>query len=352
MFFHRMRFLHTGFAVRTKGPNLQLNKDRNLIRETWKYKWSVEVTAALIDASVYGGTIKEAVQGLVRDKIREELDAKEGALLLSRLFEMGIEEHLQEVYDRLKAQMLKDTDFFSLAAAFTILKKLKESEELYQTELSLEELLNICCRRLIFLLPEMTRIKEENLDEVMESVKQLYQITGDKRFEAIADMRGTFLAALFKMEKEHDITPGLNGCIQGVLYACEKKNEADLEKVCRGYLTGTKEQVMKTAPFFRGLFYCAKDIIFIGNTFLDMLNEFLRQVDRASFMSMLPELRMAFTHFTPGEIDRIGASVAAIYGGKKESILEQVGVNPELIAYAAAIDAYVVQKMEETGYDG
>lgn len=350
MFFHQMAYLETGFATRTKGPNLQLNKDRNLIRETWKYKWNVDVTAALIDASVYGGTVREAVLGLVREKLRGNLDAKEGALLLSRLFEMGIDEHLQMVYDRLQEQMLKDTDFFSLADAFSILRKLKELEGLYKTELSLEALLCLCCRRLIFLLPDMAQIKEERLADVMEAVKQLYQMTGKKDFEELFGMREAFLAALLKMEKDHKIAPGLNGCVQGILYACGSRTEADLEKVCRGYLTGTKEQVIKTASFFRGLFYLARDIIFIGTAFLEMMDSFLKQVDSESFMNMLPELRMAFTYFTPGEIDQLGASVAAMYGRKKESILERVGVNPELVAYGTAVDAYVRQKMEDMGY--
>lgn len=352
MFFHQMVYLETDFAIRTKGPDLQLNKDRNLIWETWKYKWNVNVTAALIDASVYGGTIREAVKGRVREKMREELDAKESALLLSRLFEMGIDENLQAVYDRLQEQMLKDTDFFSLADALAILKKLKESEELYKARLSFSTLINLCCRRLIFLLPDMAQIKEERLEEMLEAVKRLYQMTGNKDFEELLAMREEFLAALQKTEQDRNITPGLNGCIQGILYVCGSKTEADLEKVCRGYLTGTKEQVRRTASFFRGLFYCARDIIFIGTVFLEMLDGFLRQVDSESFMNMLPELRMAFTCFTPGEIDRLGASVAAIYGRKKESILERVGVNPGLVSYGTAVDAWARQKMEEMGYGG
>lgn len=350
MFFHRLAFLNAGFASRIKGPNLQSGRDRNLIREIWKYKWSVEVTSALIDSSVYGGTVEEAVKGLVREKMREELDAWQGALLLSQLFEMGISEHLQQVYDRLEEQMLTDTDFFSLAKALAVLRKLKESEILYQTKLSLDSLLALNCRRLIFLLPGMVTVKEEDLEPVMEAVKQLYQMTEETGPMAGLDMREAFLAALFRMEQEHKITPGLNGCIQGVLYVCGKKSEAELEAACRSYLAGTKKQVMKTAGFFRGLFYCARDVIFIGNTFLNMLDGFLRQVDAESFMGMLPELRMAFTHFTPGEIDRIGAAVAAIYGQSKESIFTQSGVNPGLVAYGTSLDAYTLQKMEEMGY--
>lgn len=350
MFFHRLVFLDTGFASRIKGPNLQRNTDRNLIREIWKYKWSVEVTAALIDSSVYGGTVEEAVNGLVREKIRTKLDAEQGALLLSRLFEMGMSKYLQQMYDRLEEQMLRDTDFFSLARALAVLKKLKESEGLYQTKLSLDTLLKLNGSRLIFLLPDMAQVKEEDLEGVMEAVKQLYQMTEATGLLACFDMRESFLAALSKMEQDRQITPGLNGCIQGVLYAYGKKSEKELEAACRGYLTGTKKQVMKTAAFFRGLFYCAKDVIFIGDTFLNMLDRFLKQVDSESFMSMLPELRMAFTHFTPGEIDRIGAAVAAIYGREKESILMQRGINPGLVAYGTALDAYTARKMEEMGY--
>lgn len=126
IFFHRMAFLGTAFARKAKGPNLQLRKDRNLMREIWKYKWSAQVNAALIDVSVYGGTIEEAASGIVKERLVKEMGAREGAELLTHVFEMGLTDQLQPVYERVRELMLQDTDFYSLAEALRSLLMMEE----------------------------------------------------------------------------------------------------------------------------------------------------------------------------------------------------------------------------------
>ena len=53
-----------------KGPNILLKRNTNLVREVWKYKWNTSVDSALIDNSVYGGTLKEATLSLVKKKLK------------------------------------------------------------------------------------------------------------------------------------------------------------------------------------------------------------------------------------------------------------------------------------------
>ena len=117
-----MLFLNTEYARRVKGPNLQKQRDRNLIREIWKYKWSIQVNAALIDVSVYGATVEEAADSLVREELKKDLGAGACAILLTKVFEMGLRDKLQTVYDRVQELIQKDTDFYSLADALSYLK--------------------------------------------------------------------------------------------------------------------------------------------------------------------------------------------------------------------------------------
>src|SRR5699024_4508199 len=51
-FFYQTEFLGCGFAKKKKGSDLVNRRDPNRIREIWIYRWSAQVTAALIDASV------------------------------------------------------------------------------------------------------------------------------------------------------------------------------------------------------------------------------------------------------------------------------------------------------------
>ncbi len=347
MFLHRLFFLETNFAQRIKGPNLQSGRDRNLMRETWKYKWSAQVMAALIDASVYGASVEEAVRALVKQKLKQEFQARECVLLFTKVFEMGIDEQLQGIYEKVHDAILQDTDFYSLTDALKKLTMLQELCGLYQSQLKLEELMEICCGKVMNLLPAMTRVKEEDMANCMEAMKTLYQVTGKTNLPNAKDLRESYLHALSKMDEDREIQAGVHGCVHGMLYGSGREDIDIIEKVCKGYLAGTKEQSMRTAMFFRGLFYAAKDLVFVGRMFVEMLDDFLKQVDTQDFMKLLPELRMAFTYFTPSEIDRIAANAASLYGKDKEDILSKKAVSEKLLKYGEELDSYIIGLVSE-----
>ena len=350
MFFHRMGFLDTTFARKIKGPNLQLKRDKNLMREIWKYKWNAQVNSALIDVSVYGATIEEAASGLVKEKLSKDMGAKEGAVLLTHVFEMGLAGQLQSVYDRVHELMLQDTDFYSLAEALRSLMMMEELGELYESRMAFGSLIHIGCRKLIGLLPSMTRIKDEDLAPCMTALKLLYQITGRDSQEQsgqgkFAQERESYYDALVRMNEDGQIHAGLNGCIHGILYGSGRETASEVEMACRGYLTGTGEQLFHTAQFFKGLFFTARDLVFIGDEFLKMLDTFFGQVTAEEFMELLPELRMAFTYFTPRETDKIAAMAAKLHGTKQEDILRREVIMPDWYSYGAELDEYVRGKM-------
>ena len=345
IFFNRTMFLGTAFARKVKGPNLQLKKDRNLMRETWKYKWNAQVDAALIDVSVYGATIEEAATGLVKEELKKELGAMESAVLLTKVFEMGLKDQMQAVYDRVHELMLSDMDFYSIGEALKSLMMMDELSGLYNSPLEFSELIHLGCRKLITLLPSMTRIKDEDLDQCMRTLKLIYQVTGRGTEGQFAKEREAYYEALEKMSQDLEIHAGLNGCIRGVLYGCGKETADQVEMVCQGYLTGTGEQLAHTAQFFRGLFFTARDLVFIGDHFVNMLDAFLHRVTEEEFMALLPELRVAFTYFTPREIDKIAGMAAALYGKGREDILKRKEILPDWYSYGKEIDAYVKSRM-------
>ena len=345
MFFHRTNFLKAGFSRKIKGPNLQLKKDRNLMREIWKYKWNAQVNAALIDVSVYGATIEECASGLVKEELKKDLSARDSALLLTQVFEMGLREQLGPVYDRVQELMLQDTDFYSLADGVKSLMMMEELAGLYGSGLKPGRLIHLGCRKLVTLLPSMVRIKDEDLGRCMNALKLLYQLTG-REGDSFGTERAGFFDALDRMCRDGQIHPGLNGCIHGILYGSGRETAREVEQTCRGYLGGTGEQLFCTAQFFKGLFFTARDLVFIGEEFLKMLDEFYGSVSEDEFMELLPELRMAFTYFTPRETDKIAAMAAGLHGKEKHDIMNRGEILPHWYAYGREIDAYAQGRME------
>lgn len=351
MFFHRLLFLEASYARRVKGPDLQTGRDRNLIREIWKYKWNAQVMAALIDASVYGGSVEDAAKGLLSERLRKAVYAREGALLLTQVLEMGLEGQLEQVYGRLSELLMSDMDFYSLAEALRLLTMVRQLRRLYDCGLETGGMIQTCVRRLLGLLPGMAKIKEEDMSRCMEAMKLLYQVIGRMEREESEDreaedtLLGSFFDALLLMDGDGEIQPGVHGCVHGLLYGGGREDVHQIEQVCRGYLTGTREQLLKTAMFFRGLFYGAKDLVFVGNTFLGMLDQFLKQIGEEDFMQLLPELHMAFTYFTPAETDRIAETAAGFHGRSRRELQEQEGVPEAWYLYGRELEEFAMKAL-------
>ena len=97
-------------------------------------------------------------------------------------------------------------------------------------------------------------MNDDALNDGMNALKLLYQITGRKGQE-YDNERGDFHEALQIMQEDMQIHAGLNGCIHGILYGGGREDSQAVGEVCRGYLTGTKEQLLKTAVFSGTVLY-------------------------------------------------------------------------------------------------
>lgn len=340
-FLNRMVFLHTEFAKKTRGPDLRLGRDRNMMRETWICRWKPSVGAALMDVSVRGAAIEEAVISLVREELKTENDAGKAALLLTSVFEMGLDQEMEPVYEAVSRIILEDTRFFTVAEALSRLRMLKELQGLYRASLPFEMLIAGCYEKLVILLPSMAQIKDEDLERTMKAMKLLYQTGGQTGCS-----REAYFEALERMQKDGTLHPGLDGCIHGILFGCGREEAGEAEAAGRGYLTGTRDQLLKTAVFLRGLFFTARDLVFMGQGIIPMLDVFFAQVEDEEFLELLPQLRLAFSAFTPGELKRIGTLAAGLHR-EKGLEKETPPVLPGVFAYGRELENFVKLSMEE-----
>ncbi len=343
-FLYQMTFLDTSFAIRQKGPNLRLKKDRNLIREIWSYKWSTQVIAALIDKSVYGGTLEEACVSLVGSKLKEDMNSSAASDILIQMFEMGLSEQLSSAITRLEQLLGQDEDFFSLVHAFSNVIMLDELSTLYQCGIDIKPLIMAVYRKVMYTLPHMHQVKEENLADTMEAVKTLNSILSRKEYEKDLE---SFIDILEGLLAKKDINPGLDGAIRGVLYGRGRFTASEVGNACAGYMSGTKEKKLKAATFLRGVFFTARDLIFVGDTFLRIIDEFLLGVEDKDFMQLLPQFRIAFSYFTPAEIDKLGGKVAAMHGMEKSKFKKLQQITPEVFNYGKSLEEQVLDAMKK-----
>lgn len=356
-FFYQMEFLETKFALRKKGSDLVNRRDKSRIREVWEYRFSAQVLSTLVDVSMAGGTVEEASRSLLIRKFSKSVGSREAAALLARGFLMGFLEEQAGMGEHIRQVLLTDGDFFSLAEGFSHLRMLYELQELYQVEDSLElsELLSISFRKIVQLLPSMGQVKEEQEMSFTESCLSLYQMTGKEGF---THFRPRLMEAMeLLLEKgalsKTDIRPGIEGAVLGILYGYDNSYGERIQKTAAGYLRGTEKKQLRSASFLRGLFFTARDLVFVREEFLAMIHELLAELSVTAFMELLPELRQAFGYFTPLEIDRIAGKAVALCGVEKEKyglsgrdFLKGRIVSAEEYAYGELLDAYAAEVLQ------
>lgn len=351
-FFYRMEFLETGFALRKKGSDLVNRRDKSRIREVWEYRFSAQVLSALVDVSMAGGTVEEASRSLLIRKFAKSANSREAAALLAKGFLMGFLEEQAGMGEHIREVLLEDGDFFSLTGGFSHLRMLFELQELYQVEDSLElgGLLAISFRKILQLLPSMAQVKQEQEAACMESCLSLYQMTGKKGF---THFRPELIEAMELLLGKREIQPGIEGAVLGILYGYENSYGERIKETAAGYLKGTEKKQMKSASFLRGLFFTARDLVFVREEFLTMIHELLSELSVEAFMQLLPELRQAFGYFTPLEIDRIAGKAAVLCGGerKKQGLLSRELLRGRMVpaeeyAYGELLDAYAAEVLQ------
>ncbi len=345
-FFYRMEFLGCGFARRKKGSDLVNRRDPNRVRELWTYKWSEQVTAALIDVSVSGGTVEEAVRSLLEERFGASTGCKEAAELLVRGFLMGLTDQQERMGEHLAQVLAGDGDFFSLAGGFSQLLMLGELKDLYRVRdhMDLEKLIGICFQKILQILPSMGQVLEEQQQECMESLRTLYQTTGRKEYR---EYRERLAEALLRLVERRPVGPGIEGTALGLLYGYDDAYGERIARTAKGYIRGNQEMMAKGAAFLRGLFFSARDFVFVSRDFLELVDEMLGRLPAKDFMKLLPELRMAFGYFTPLETDRIAAKAAAFHGKSRKELLAVRGATLEEYAYGESLDAFAKARMEE-----
>lgn len=342
-FLHRTVFLDLPFARLEKGPDLAGGKNRSLIRESWAWRWSGDVMAALVDQSVSGGTVEEACALLLEQRMAGASLAGDGAALLVQGFLMGLEDRTGKLHSRLQDLVAADGDFFSLSRACGHLSTLLEMGRLYRQEDSYDYtgLLDQCFGKVLVLLPSIAAIKDAQLEDCLGLISRLYQLTGQAAF---VSRREPLLSALEALLTDPDLHPGLHGGVLGLLYGADPDWLNEIETACGGYLRGTRERMLQSASFLRGVFSTARDLLLVSEQFLPGLDHLFSRLEEPDFMALLPDLRLAFRYFTPMEAARIARRAAALHGVSPEE-LRRPAAPPGQYAYGELLDAWAAERL-------
>ena len=346
-FLHRNVFLNTGFAKRLKGPDLLQNRDRNLIREVWEYRWTELVESALIENAISGGTVRDACVAVLRSRILEADRAETGAELMTHAFLMGITDHREILSARMDGLLISDGDFGSLCNACAALYRLEQWKTGWGEELGIDlgSLLARAFDRVVQMLPSMHTVNDRDAEQVQERMMLLYQLT---LRPGMTERRERLRSALEALTEQLPIQPAVHGAALGLLYGMEPGRKKQIDLVTRGYLRGSKRIRMESASFMQGLFRTARDLLLTDPAFLGEIDELFLELEDEDFTAMLPQLRLAFSYFLPTETDRLARAAAKLHG-RGGDLRNQTAVDAADYSRAEAVDAWAATHLNDWG---
>ena len=335
-FFHRMKFLQTDFCKMMKGADLHANKDRSRVRETWKYCRSPQTDAALVDHTTDGSTLPEACRSVASSLIRKERRCEVTAQVSVDCFLMGVTLSDSDIL-LMEEILANDGDFFSLGHGLYYFDMLHELRNLYQfDDPSNLRYMEQCFLKLIALLPSMGAVQAEQAQDCINICKLLYNVSG----RVFPERQEEFQSALRTLSEREQKEPSVYGAAMGLLYALDGSYLQAAENAMQGYLKGSPTMRKQGASYLKGLFETARDIALTDKSFLAMTDVLLSEMEYDDFMEILPSLRLAYSYFTPFEIQEIAGEAASLHG-LKEDLTEQSGLDEALIAFGAELDAEI-----------
>ncbi|PHB17980.1 hypothetical protein COE80_26185 [Bacillus pseudomycoides] len=315
-FFHCLAFLGVPFCEKLRGPNLARKQNINLIRETWKYRFSAQVESALIDLSVYGGTVREAAQEMLRAKLyKAKVRAGEVALLLLEAYLSGLFSDFAMYNQFIDEAIQADGDFASMADCAYYLSQIEKENQ--QADHARHKALSLFS---VLDGGEPAIIAEKLID--------LYTMQP-------ADQQ--FIEALELYLQREKRESQVEGAVFGLLTSLGKRKIDEVMQVAEGYFYGSGDMQKQAPIFLNGLFAGAKDIFLYNESLLDGMSHVLEELDEETFLQVLPHLRLLFSQFTPLEVDTIAKQIARLYGATEEVIKEEA-ISEEVLTYAIQLD--------------
>jgi hypothetical protein len=314
-----LSYLGIPFATHTAGPDFVHGTGLHRLQEHWEYCFSAAAEASLVEASLYGATVPLAVA----DRFRANLDALESSgqardartavACLAQSCVLGLHDHLPRVLGALRLAIAADAQFDSVASAAVSLALLWKSREPLEARdvLEIPDVLRAAYERALYLgLNLEAGIDGDAEPRIMDALIRLRELLGSA---AGAALDAELYWALVERLARRGESAMLRGACVGLQYSAGRLDGAELASFMSGHFTGASEPGRAVA-FLRGVLRAARETAWQQPQLLQALDALLVGWDEATFIGVLPELRLAFAELTPRETDRVAEAVARLHG--------------------------------------
>ncbi|MEN1986555.1 DUF5682 family protein [Paenibacillus hubeiensis] len=344
--FQCVTYLVPHFAERQSGPDWVARRDMNLVRETWVYAYSSRVEARLIESSLYGGTLREAAARKMEEEMQGIPDHHSGELAqrMLRALLMGLQDTAERLYSQVRAALRKDGHFLSLCDSLHTLNRIRQHRHLLgiANDDRLRLLVVEAYRNAVDKLPQLAHTNQDEHAAIIQGLK-LLSMLADSAEQPFEDE--TFRSYLNDLLMDQGLPPQLEGVCVAISSGLGDRPKQEIVERARSYIRGTPEQMLQTALYLQGVFAISRDAFLYEDELLQELNYLVAQLSTEDFIGMVPELRLAFTFFTPMEVALIAERVAGLFQVRVDD-LSLPAMDERVLVQAKAWDEAIRKEFE------
>ncbi|RCK70993.1 hypothetical protein DT076_00435 [Desertihabitans brevis] len=324
--FHRLGVLDVDWATRVRDE-----AGLGTFKETWSLTWRPELAVTLVEAGLYGTTVREAAAGRLAERARDAdgLDALAG--LVERCLLAELDEALPTVLTRLDEQAAHHTDVVGLLRSVEPMARTCRYGDVRALDVArvADVLLTVVRRASVGLRAACSALDDEAAARMVAAMEATDAGIGLLGTEELLGPWQQALAAVAADDRVHGTVVGRANRMLldvGVLDA-----EEVARRVSRWLSGGTDP--LAAAGFVDGLLTGDALLLLHEPTLLRLLDGWLRSVGGESFDALLPLLRRTFAAFSAAERRSIGETLRS--GGTPRSQTAEIDLDRARPAVAA-----------------
>lgn len=320
-FLHLLEFLQVGFAKSVSGPDFLGGGRLHLLFEEWDYAWTPHVEAQLIGLSELGSDLNTiAVQKLLqlKETFSQSGQGRSSHLavqLLIRAALMGLHKQIPILFAEIQQYLPNDPDLDSVIQCGQKLLNLWTGKDFlaFQQHPELQALLQQVIPSALFLLSQLATPPAEQQQQILNQVLQLRNLS--KQIQRVAGGEIHFLTQFYetlaRLHTDWQKLDVLAGAVDALRFIDGNLTEQDLQQSVQQQF-GIGASPEHAVAYLSGMMQSAPELLLRYPAMAQLLNQLLLQWDESAFVTILPDLRQAFTHFKPKETAAFAEKIAQL----------------------------------------
>jgi hypothetical protein len=340
-FLHRLNILKVFFGNQVSEGQGKTSS----FSESWNLLWREELRVALIEAGLYGNTVKDAAIAKIEHQINEDIDIDSLADQLLQSLLAGLSKPIDGMVNLLKEKVAVVNDFSNLiptvgklttAAMYGNVRKYSQFPLLSIIE---EILPRICIgfpSTCVNIDHTQARERLHNIDTLKTAIYMLDS-------NSLKSMWQTALGEIHSNARSH---PLIVGFTTRLLRDLNVLSEEELLEHFIKALSGSG-RVEEKSNWLEGFLTGGLISFLYDRKPLKVVNEFISTLDQSEFMDILPVLRRSFANASPRERSRLLNTISDLEFSednttdvKSENKSDEVGLNKDALPSMISLILY------------